>query len=140
MSQLLNWQTRLFLTEARDALAAAETGGPPSKYTPEELEGLQRSLDEHERWLDEWVEKQKRIARNEDPVILTSEMRARARTLENALSKLRNKKVPKARKTSSSSSSSSARASETKQAEGASSGSASSSSTTQPAKDKHDEL
>ena len=143
MSQLLNWQTRLFIGEAREAIATAEEGGPPAKYTPEELEGLQRVLDEHERWLDEWVEKQKKVARNEDPVILTSEMRARARTLESALAKLRNKKVPKARKTSSSSSSSRTKETGTKQAQGAgesaSSGSASSSSTP-PAKDKHDEL
>ena len=143
MSQLLNWQTRLFLAEAREALSSAEEGGPPAKYTPEELDGLQRTLDEHERWLDEWVEKQKRVAMNEDPVILTSEMRARARTLENALMKLRNKKTPKPRKTSSSSSNSRAKETGTKQAEGAggsaSSGSASPSST-QPAKDKHDEL
>ena len=120
-------------------IANANAGGPPAKYTPEELDGLQRVLDEHERWLDEWVEKQKKVARNEDPVILTSEMRARARTLENALTKLRNKKVPKARKSSTTSS----RTAETKSAEAtggsASSGSASSSST-QSAKDKHDEL
>ena len=46
MSQLLNWQTHLFLAESREALANANAGGPPAKYTPEELDGLQRVLDD----------------------------------------------------------------------------------------------
>ena len=117
----VNWQTHLFLAESREALANAEAGGPPAKYTPEELDGLQRVLDEHERWLDEWVEKQKAVKMNEDPVILTSEMRARAKALENQLQKLvRKRPPPPKRKTTSTTSTtvtSSAEASETVSAE-----------------------
>ncbi|KZT68073.1 actin-like ATPase domain-containing protein [Daedalea quercina L-15889] len=143
MSQLLNWQTRMFLKEARDGLAAAEAGGPPSKWTAAEIEGLQQTLEEHEIWLNEWVEKQKKVAMNEDPAILTSEMRARAKPLENALLKLKNKKAPKVpKKTTSTGTSASAESTETSQAEskGDSSRSSSSSSATQSPNEKHIEL
>ncbi|KZT03291.1 actin-like ATPase domain-containing protein [Laetiporus sulphureus 93-53] len=110
-SQLWNWQTRIFLGEARKNLTIAEDGGPPSKYTLEELEALEKTLAEHETWLDEWVEKQKSVKMNEDPVILTSEMRARVKPLQNHLERLLKKKVP--RPTKKSASSSTAQASET---------------------------
>lgn len=98
-SQKWNWSTRMFLTEAKAALAEEEASGLPSKYTKEELDALEKTLKEHETWLNEWVERQKSVKMNEDPVILTSEMRARAKTLENHLQKLVRKKVPKPKKT-----------------------------------------
>ncbi|OBZ74655.1 Heat shock protein 17 [Grifola frondosa] len=94
-SQMWNWSTRLFLTEAKSNLTKEEQGGPPSRYTKEELNGLEKTLIDHEKWLNEWVEKQKSVKMNEDPVILSSEMRARAKTLENHLQKLVKKKTPK---------------------------------------------
>ena len=97
-----NWSTRLFLTDARMNLTNAETAGLPPKYTKEELDALERTLIEHEAWLGEWVEKQRTVQMNEDPVILTNEMRARAKTLENHLQRLVKKKAPKPpRKTAS---------------------------------------
>ncbi|KAF9807206.1 hypothetical protein IEO21_08321 [Rhodonia placenta] len=97
-SQMWNWNTRVFLGQAKHDLVDAEEGGQPSKYTAEEIVALEKVLHEHERWLDEWVEKQKSVKMNEDPVILTSEMRARAKTLENHLQKLVKKKPPKVSK------------------------------------------
>ncbi|KAH9943772.1 Hsp70 protein-domain-containing protein [Amylocystis lapponica] len=94
-SQMWNWSTRLFLTDARMNLTNAEQSGLPAKYTSEELDGLERTLIEHETWLAEWVERQKSVKMNEDPVILTSEMRARAKTLENHLQRLMKKKAPR---------------------------------------------
>ncbi|CCM00707.1 uncharacterized protein FIBRA_02747 [Fibroporia radiculosa] len=94
-SQMWNWHTRLFLADARQNLTLATQGGPPSKYAAEELEALERTLKDHEAWLDEWVEKQRKVRMNEDPVILSSEMRARAKTLENHLQRLYRKKAPK---------------------------------------------
>ena len=102
-SQKWNWGTRLFLTEAKANLTAEETAGLPSKWTREELEGLEKTLKEHETWLNEWVEKQKSVKTNEDPVISTTEMKARARTLEMQLQKLVKRKIPKPRKTSTTS-------------------------------------
>ncbi|KAH9921141.1 Hsp70 protein-domain-containing protein [Fomitopsis serialis] len=143
MSQLMNWQTRLFLGEAKQALITAEEGGTPAKYTVSEIEGLQKALEDHERWLNEWVEKQKKVAMNEDPVILTSEMRARAKTLDNVLQKLRNKKMPKVPKKTNTTSAS-ADATGTQQTEstgaGGSSRSSSSASASHPSSEKHDEL
>lgn len=94
----------MFLTEAKASLAEEEEGGPASKYTKDELDGLEKTLKEHEIWLNEWVEKQKSVKMNENPIILTSEMKARARTLENHLQRLVKKKAPKPKKTSTSSS------------------------------------
>ncbi|KAI0633042.1 actin-like ATPase domain-containing protein [Trametes polyzona] len=97
-SQMWNWSTRLFLTEAKQNLTRELEAGPdapPGRYTKEELDELERALKEHEAWLNEWVEKQKKVKMNEDPVILSSEMRARAKVLENHLQKLVKKRPPK---------------------------------------------
>ncbi|KAF7373516.1 Actin-like ATPase domain-containing protein [Mycena sanguinolenta] len=97
-SQMWNWSTRLFLTEARENMTIEAAAELPSKWTKEELDALEKSLKEHETWLNEWVEKQKAVKMNEDPVIETTEMKARAKVLETALMKLVKRKVPKAAK------------------------------------------
>ncbi|KDR78342.1 hypothetical protein GALMADRAFT_64912 [Galerina marginata CBS 339.88] len=97
-SQMWNWSTRLFLTEARQNLTAETAAELPSKWTKEELDGLEKTLREHEAWLSEWVEKQKGVKPNEDPVIETAEMKARAKVLENHLQRLWKRKIPKALK------------------------------------------
>jgi hypoxia up-regulated 1 len=98
MSQMWNWSTRLFLTEAKENLTMEEKGGIPSKWTREELDGLEKTLKEHEAWLGEWVEKQKSVPMNEDPVISTAEMKARAKTLETHLQRLARRRTPKSTK------------------------------------------
>ncbi|PPQ80345.1 hypothetical protein CVT25_003628 [Psilocybe cyanescens] len=95
-SQMWNWSTRLFLQEARQNLTAEIAADLPSKWTKDELDGLERTLREHEAWLSEWVEKQKSVKSYEDPVIETTEMKARAKVLETHLQKLWKRKVPKA--------------------------------------------
>ena len=90
-----NWSTRLFLTEAYENLTAEAEAGLPSKWTKEDLEALEKTLKEHEAWLHTWVEKQKSVKMNEDPVIETTEMKARAKTLETHLQRLFKRKVPK---------------------------------------------
>ncbi|KAF5376021.1 hypothetical protein D9615_007709 [Tricholomella constricta] len=97
-SQMWNWSTRLFLTEARQNLTAELEADLPSKWTKDELDALEKTLKEHESWLHTWVEKQKSVKSNEDPVIETTEMKARAKVLETSLMKLFKRKVPKARK------------------------------------------
>jgi hypoxia up-regulated 1 len=96
-----NWSTRLFLNDARLNLTAEEEAGLPSKWTKQELDVLGRALKDHESWLNEWVEKQKSVKMNEDPVISTTEMKARAKTLETHLQRLVKRKVPKPKKTKS---------------------------------------
>ena len=94
-SQMWNWSSRLFITEAKQNLTAEAEGGPQARYTQAEIDALEKTLKEHEAWLAEWVAKQRQVPMNQDPVILTSEMKARAKTLENHLQKLWKKKVPK---------------------------------------------
>lgn len=89
----------MFLTEARQNLTIELEAGLPSKWTPEELDNLEKTLKEHEKWLDEWVEKQRSVKSFEDPVIETMEMKARAKTLETQLYKLVKRKIPKVKKT-----------------------------------------
>ncbi|KIY48518.1 HSP70-domain-containing protein [Fistulina hepatica ATCC 64428] len=106
-SQMWNWSTRLFLADARANLTADLEAGIPARWTSEELDGLERTLKEHETWLGEWVGKQRKVKVNEDPVIETTEMRARAKVLEQQLQKLyRRKTPPRPKKTSTSSPSS----------------------------------
>ncbi|KAI0369349.1 actin-like ATPase domain-containing protein [Pilatotrama ljubarskyi] len=105
-SQMWNWSTRMFLTEAKANLTKELESGTVGKYTKEELDELEKTLKDHEAWLNEWVEKQKAVKMNEDPVILSSEMRARAKVLENHLQRLVKKRPPKPAKKPTSSSSS----------------------------------
>ena len=88
----------MFLQEARQNLTEETAASLPSKWTKEELDGLEKTLREHESWLSEWVERQKSIKPNQDPVIETTEMKARAKVLETHLHKLWKRKVPKAPK------------------------------------------
>ncbi|EIW76821.1 actin-like ATPase domain-containing protein [Coniophora puteana RWD-64-598 SS2] len=94
-SQKWNWATRVFLTDARANMTADAAAGVPSKWTAEELDGLEEALKEHEVWLNEGVEKQKRTGMNENPAIATAEMKARAGRLEQHLQRLVKRKAPK---------------------------------------------
>lgn len=94
----------MFLAEARQNFTAEQEADLPSKWTEDELDALEKTLKEHESWLHKWVEKQKSVKQNEDPVIETAEMKARAKVLETQLMKLWKRKVPKARKTKTTSS------------------------------------
>lgn len=85
----------MFLQEARQNLTKETAASLPSKWTKEELDGLEKTLREHETWLGEWVEKQKSVKPSEDPVIETTEMKARAKVLETHLQRLWKRKVPK---------------------------------------------
>lgn len=89
----------MFLTEARQNLTTEIEADLPSKWTKDELDALEKTLKEHETWLNTWVEKQKSVKPHEDPVIETTEMKARAKVLETHLLKLWKRKVPKPRKT-----------------------------------------
>jgi hypoxia up-regulated 1 len=109
-SQKWNWSTRLFLTEAKMNLAKEAEGGEPSKYTQEELDTLEKTLKEHETWLNNVVEKQKLVKMYEDPAVESTELYAKAKVLENHLQRLVKKKVPKKKTSTSASPSSSSTA------------------------------
>ncbi|EAU87647.1 hypothetical protein CC1G_09108 [Coprinopsis cinerea okayama7 len=94
-SQRINWSTRLFLHEARQNLTHEIENDLPSKYTQEELDSLEKTLKEHESWMEEWVPKQRKTKSYENPVMETAEMKARAKVLEGQLQRLWKRKVPK---------------------------------------------
>ncbi|KIK43680.1 hypothetical protein CY34DRAFT_81319 [Suillus luteus UH-Slu-Lm8-n1] len=98
-SQKWNWSTRLFLSQARENITADAIAGVPSKWTSQELDALEKALKEHESWLHDGVERQKKTKMNEDPAIDTQEMQQRAKTLEQHLQRLVRRKVPKFKKT-----------------------------------------
>lgn len=113
-SQKWNWSTRLFLVEARANLTAEAAADVPSKWTSQELNGLETALKEHEVWLNDGVERQKRMPMNEGPAIETREMKERAKTLELHLQRLVKRKVPKVKKPATSSQQSGSSSSEPK--------------------------
>jgi hypoxia up-regulated 1 len=105
-SQMWNWSTRLFLTEAKQNYTKEEEVGGPFKYTQDELGALEKKLIEHEIWLNRGVEKQKKVQFNDDPAIETSEMKKRAEELSKELQKLVRRKTPKVKRSTSKSSTS----------------------------------
>ena len=106
-SQKWNWSTRLFLTEMKIALEQEAEDGEPGKYTKDELDALEKTLKEHETWLNDVVEKQKRVQMYDDPAVESSELYSRAKVLEGHLQKLVKKKMPKKKKKAEGSSGSS---------------------------------
>ena len=107
ISQMWNWHSRMFLVDARTNLTEEERAGTTGRYTKAELDELEKVLMDHEKWLNEWVEKQRSVPMNHDPVIETEEMRKRAKVLETQLQRLVQKKPPRPRPKNTSSSSSS---------------------------------
>jgi len=47
-SQMWNWSSRLFITEAKQNLTAEAEGGPPARYTQAEIDALEKTLKEHD--------------------------------------------------------------------------------------------
>lgn len=140
-SQMWNFHSRMFLTDARENMTAEVAAELPQRYTEAELNALEKTLKEHEAWLYEWVEKQKSVKMNEDPVIETKEMKARAKTLETQLQRLVKKKPPRPPKsTATASSSTSAAAEETGSSEGTQTTSTPEPESSQPMPEVHDEL
>ena len=92
----------MFLGDAKEALAQELAAGETGKYTREELLALETTLKEHETWLNDAVEAQKRVKMNEDPAVESAELYRRAKVLETHLQKLVKKKAPK-KKTSTTS-------------------------------------
>ena len=109
VSQMMNWSARLFITEAKTNLTLAQETDIPPRITKEEIDSLEKTLKDHERWMNEEVEKQKKVKMNEDPVLESKTLREKVKPLESQLQKLMKKKaprIPKKSKTASSTTSS----------------------------------
>ena len=72
-SQMWNWSSRMFLTEAKLNMTKELEAGQPTKYTKEELDEFEKVLKDHESWLNEWVEKQKSVKRRRNLYIPESQ-------------------------------------------------------------------
>ena len=107
VSQMMNWSARLFITEAKTNLTLAQETDIPPRITKEEIDSLEKTLKDHERWMNEEVEKQKKVKMNEDPVLESKTLREKVKPLESQLQKLMKKKVPRILKKSKTVSSSS---------------------------------
>ena len=94
-SQKWNFHTRMFLSEALANLTKEQEEGIEGKFTRDELEGITKTLEEHETWLAAKVEAQRKVKMDEDPAIETKEMRERAKVLELHLQRLIGKKPPR---------------------------------------------
>ena len=64
VSQMMNWSARLFITEAKTNLTLAQETDIPPRITKEEIDSLEKTLKDHERWMNEEVEKQKKVKMN----------------------------------------------------------------------------
>ncbi|KIM26563.1 hypothetical protein M408DRAFT_330520 [Serendipita vermifera MAFF 305830] len=84
-----------FLESALQNRTMEESEGLPHKYTLEELEHIKESILETEKWLQDGIEEQKKLLKNDDPVLISAEMKARGVTLQNYVMKLLKRKTPK---------------------------------------------
>ena len=95
VSQMMNWSARLFITGAKTNLTLAQETDIPPRITKEEIDSLEKTLKDHERWMNEEVEKQKKVKMNEDPVLESKTLREKVTPLENQLQKSMKKKAPR---------------------------------------------
>ncbi|KAF8515704.1 Hsp70 protein-domain-containing protein [Hysterangium stoloniferum] len=91
-----------FLESARQNYTLELVAEAPHKYTLEEIEDVSTRLNDSTTWLKEFSAKQKGLAINDDPVLLTDEVRARGMALQNHVIRLMRRKAPKPKKTSTS--------------------------------------
>lgn len=87
-----------FLESAHQNRTMEESEGLPHKYTLEELDDVKERLKETEEWATNGVEQQKKLLKNDDPILISAEMKARGVTLQNHVMKLLKRKTPKAPK------------------------------------------
>jgi hypoxia up-regulated 1 len=101
--QQAHWVTRIFLESAAQNATLEVKEGRPSKWTEEEIQDIERKLKDSEVWLNEGVEKQKKLKRcgDGDPPILINELKARGQTLQRQVQKLTRRKVPPIRASTS---------------------------------------
>jgi len=84
-----------FLKSARENRTLEAAADLPHKYTLEELDAVEKRLNETVEWLQAGVEAQKKLLKNDDPVLISAEMKARGVTLQNQVMKLLKRKNPK---------------------------------------------
>jgi hypoxia up-regulated 1 len=93
-----------FLKSARENHTLEAAADLPHKYTLEELDTVEKRLNETIEWLKAGMETQKKLKKNDDPVLISAEMKARGVTLQNQVMKLLKRKNPKlAKKTTTTS-------------------------------------
>ena len=84
-----------FLKSARENRTLEAAADLPHKYTPEELDAVEKRLNETVEWLKAGMETQKKLKKHDDPVLISAEMKARGVTLQNQVMKLLKRKNPK---------------------------------------------
>ena len=84
-----------FLKSARENRTLEVAADLPHKYTLEELDGVEKRLNETVEWLKAGMEAQKNLKKHDDPVLISAEMKARGVTLQNQVMKLLKRKNPK---------------------------------------------
>lgn len=108
-----------FLKSARENRTLEAAADLPHKYTLEELDAVEKRLNETIEWLKAGMEAQKKLKKNDDPVLISAEMKARGVTLQNQVMKLLKRKNPKPVKKTTTSSTSSTSTTEAKATESA---------------------
>lgn len=81
---------------ARDFVNSIRAKEEEARYhTEEELDNLTSITEKVEKWMAEQVEAQKKLAETENPVIVTSKVSEKVKSIEENLMKLLSKKKPK---------------------------------------------
>ncbi|CCA66452.1 related to glucose regulated stress protein, HSP70-like [Serendipita indica DSM 11827] len=84
-----------FLQSAHQNYTMEDQEGISHRFTLEELEDVKNRLKETADWLESGITEQKKLAKNDDPVLISAEMKARGVTLQNHVLKMSKRKFPK---------------------------------------------
>ncbi|EJD41107.1 HSP70-domain-containing protein [Auricularia subglabra TFB-10046 SS5] len=91
---------RTFVQSARENRTLEESTGFEPKYTLDEVDGVERKINETTTWLEERVTKQDKLARNQDPVLLSKDVESRGKALQSQVMRLLKRKwIPRVKKT-----------------------------------------
>ncbi|SPO24958.1 related to glucose regulated stress protein, HSP70-like [Ustilago trichophora] len=86
-----------FVTEAKANLTAAIENNESSKYSMSELESLQASIDRDAEWFQKGRELQDKRGPSDDPALLTTDVDARRRKLNETIGKIKRRRIAKTR-------------------------------------------
>ncbi|KIJ47301.1 hypothetical protein M422DRAFT_249147 [Sphaerobolus stellatus SS14] len=120
---------KAFIESAYQNYTIETESGAANKYTLEELDEVDARIKDLRSWLDEKLAKQKTLAKNDDPALLTSELEGKGMAFQQHVMRLLRRKIPKKPVTSTTESASSSTVTES-----------ATTSTAEPTQDGHDEL
>lgn len=88
---------RAFVAEARANLTAAVAANEGSKYSKTELDSLESTIEKDAEWFEKGKVEQAKRGEDEDPVLLSADLDKRRKKVEDSITKMKKRRIPKTR-------------------------------------------